>query len=64
MDSGWVRVWLLGRIWMCVFIKGSDLKTSMTEPIYHDEATREGINALTLWGEWGLLRMWRGVRYA
>ena len=31
-----------------------DLKTPMTEPIYKDEETRKGINALTPWGEWGL----------
>ncbi|KAL8791247.1 MAG: hypothetical protein Q9213_000204 [Squamulea squamosa] len=30
------------------------LKTPMTEPIYNDVATREGINAMTPWGEWGL----------
>jgi len=34
---------------------GSDLKTPMTEQIYKDDATREGINAMTPWGEWGLV---------
>lgn len=27
----------------------------MTEPIYKDDETREGINAMTPWGEWGLV---------
>ncbi|KAL8973284.1 MAG: hypothetical protein Q9197_002426 [Variospora fuerteventurae] len=31
----------------------SDLKTPMTAPIYDDEETRKGINAMTPWGEWG-----------
>lgn len=30
-----------------------DLKTPMTAPIYADKETRDGINALTPWGEWG-----------
>jgi len=31
-----------------------DLKTPMTAPIYEDKETREMINVLTPWGEWGL----------
>lgn len=31
----------------------TDLKTPMTEQIYKDDETREGINAMTPWGEWG-----------
>ena len=27
----------------------------MTEPIYNDDKTEEGINAMTPWGEWGLV---------
>ncbi|KAI4087483.1 MAG: hypothetical protein LQ339_008891 [Xanthoria mediterranea] len=29
------------------------LKTPMTAPIYNDKETRDGINALTPWGDWG-----------
>ncbi|KAL8984767.1 MAG: hypothetical protein Q9177_004612, partial [Variospora cf. flavescens] len=29
------------------------LKTPMTAPIYDDEKTRKGIDAMTPWGEWG-----------
>ncbi|KAI4167970.1 MAG: hypothetical protein LQ343_006764 [Gyalolechia ehrenbergii] len=29
------------------------LKTPMTAPIYEDKETRDGINALTPWGDWG-----------
>lgn len=36
-------------------IMGPDLKTPMTEEIYKDDATRDGINAMTPWGEWGLV---------
>ena len=25
----------------------------MTRPLFEDSATREGIEAMTLWGEWG-----------
>ena len=32
-----------------------DLKTPMAEPIYNDDKTREGINAMTPWGELGLV---------
>ncbi len=35
-------------------MQGLDLKTPMTAPIYEDKKVREGINALTPWGEWGL----------
>lgn len=38
-----------------LIIRGSVLKTPMTEEIYKDVATREGINAMTPWGEWGLV---------
>ncbi|KAI4217983.1 MAG: hypothetical protein LQ349_008924, partial [Xanthoria aureola] len=31
----------------------ADFRTPMTAPIYEDEETRDGINALTLWGDWG-----------
>ena len=31
-----------------------DLKTPMTAPIYEDRETRESINLMTPWGEWGL----------
>jgi len=34
-------------------VAGTDLKTPMTQPIFDDEKTREGIEALTPWGEWG-----------
>ena len=34
-------------------IEMTDLKTPMTAPIYEDEKVREGINALTPWGDWG-----------
>ena len=27
----------------------------MTEPIFKDDETRAGINALTPWGDWGLV---------
>ena len=30
------------------------LKTPMTEPIYNDKETKEGIDRMTPWGEWGL----------
>ena len=30
-----------------------DLKTPMTQPIFDDEKTRDGIVAMTPWGEWG-----------
>ncbi|KAL8896398.1 MAG: hypothetical protein Q9207_007724 [Kuettlingeria erythrocarpa] len=29
------------------------LRTPMTAPIYEDKETRDGINALTPWGDWG-----------
>lgn len=35
-------------------MQGLDLKTPMTASIYEDKKLREGINALTPWGEWGL----------
>ena len=31
-----------------------DLKTPMTAPIYEDKETRELINLMTPWGDWGL----------
>jgi len=31
-----------------------DLKTPMTAPIYEDKETRELINSMTPWGDWGL----------
>ncbi len=31
----------------------TDLKTPMTQPIFDDEKTREDIEALTPWGQWG-----------
>ena len=33
---------------------GADLKTPMTASIYEDAKTRESINSMTPWGEWGL----------
>ena len=30
-----------------------DLKSPMTQPIFEDNATREGIEAMAPWGEWG-----------
>ena len=44
-----------GTIWRWLTLKAIDLKTPMTEPIYNDDKTREGINAMTPWGEWGLV---------
>ena len=33
---------------------GADLKTPMTASFYEDAKTRELINSMTPWGEWGL----------